>query len=293
MRAMIATVLALTAAAPLSAQTLPQYRVVAEEKSDASRIVDVRIERRIDEPDINAIANVIVSRDTHDYPRTVINFVLPNARLGEPPWANATVVREVRVRIPGLRLDEERQFLAEAREDRRDILGSWLTSIPATPGRLTIYREGKRLFAEWRMRNGVRSQDEIGETRVSGGRRFDLKSGPSDDYFLVTATGDLEIRAKGQLIALAERIRDTGVAASAVASSMSPTLPRNGNEAWPPSPAGTAVEQEPNPRMASAVVAEPHPAKPAAKPITVQRVRKPAPATTPKFDFSSYLRPQT
>jgi hypothetical protein len=277
--------LALAVAGPLAAQTLPQYRVVAEERSETNRTVDVRIERRLNEADLNAIASVIVNRETRPYMRTVVNFVLPNARPGEPAWANATLVREIRVRIPGLRLDEERLFTAEAREDRRDVIGSWLTSTPATPGRLTIYRDGRKLFAEWRMRNGVRTQDEVSESRVSAGRRFDLKAGASDDHFLIVASGDLEIRAKGTLIALAERIREPSGSAPAIASARTG---RGATEAWPPAAADATLEPAQSPQITE-------PARPT-RPITVHRVlprKPPSQAAPPKIDLSIYLQPQT
>jgi hypothetical protein len=289
MRAILAAVCVAILVVPAAAQTVPAYRIVAEEKTDTSRTVDVRVERRLGETDIGSIANAVVNREQRPYLRTIVNFSLPSARTGEPPWASATLVREVRVKIPGLRLDEEQQFTAEARADKRDQVGSWLTSTPATPGRLTIYRENKRLFAEWRMRSGVRSLDEVTETRVSAGRRFDLKSGNTDDHFLVTHAGDLEIRAKGALIAVAERIKDGPPLAQVVASAR-----ERGQqvERWPPAPAGEAVlvSAEVKSEQQAATVAEPTGRTPKANRPTPPRKLAGQP-TSPKIDLSVYLQP--
>lgn len=296
MRAVLATMLAISASSGVAAQTLPTYRVIAEEKSEAGRTVDIRIERRLDEADIGAIANAIVGKETKPYARTTVNFILPAARPGEPPWANATLVREIRVKIPGLRLDEERMFVAEAHGDRRDVIGSWLTSTPATPGRLTLYREGRKLFAEWRMRTGVKTQDEVTETRVSAGRRFDLKSGASEDHFLMLPNGDLEIRAKGTLIASAERIRETPGSAATVAGTRAP---QHAAEAWPPARSAsgfteTAATTPAAETIAPVTVEPPKPGKSAGSGQKSAAPRRhAAPASSPKIDLSVYLNPPT
>ena len=298
MRAMLVVITAVTLAGAVNAADVqPVYKVIAEEKSEANRTVDVRIERRIDEADVTAIANAIVNRETKPYMRTIVNFVLPMAKPGEPPWASASLVRELKVKIPGLRLDEERQFLSEARADRRDVIGSWLTSTPATPGRLTIYRENKRLYAEWRMRSGVRTQDEVAETRTSSGRRFDLKLAANDDHFVIMAGGDLEIRAKGAVIAVGERIKD----GPAVVPGLASTRDRNTEVAsWPPVPSSTIEpvrgpklgEAQPNAALAGVAVAEPS-TRPKTSKAPAQRRQAAQQPAAPKIDLTRFLQPQT
>ncbi len=297
MRAMLVAVAAATIAGSVQAADVqPAYKVVAEEKSETNRTVDVRIERRIDEADVTAIANAIVNRETKPFTRTIVNFVLPMSKPGEPPWASASLVREVRVKIAGLRLDEERQFVAEARADRRDVIGAWLTSTPATPGRLTIYRENRRLYAEWRMRSGVRTRDEVAETRTSSGRRFDLKAAANDDHFVILAAGDLEIRAKGALIAVGERIKGGPALLPGVASTRDPNTEI---ASWPPAPTSTieparapTVSEDKQDKAAVAI------ADPASKPgrasrAPAQRKQASQQPATPKVDLTRFLQPQT
>lgn len=294
MRAILVVVAAMTLAGTAQASDLQQtYKVIAEEKSDTSRTVDVRIERRLDEAEVTAIANLIVNREAKPFTRTIVNFVLPMAKPGEPPWASASLVRELRVKIPGLRLDEERQFVAEARADRRDVVGAWLTSTPATPGRLTIYRENRRLYVEWRMRSGVRTQDEVSETRTSSGRRFDLKSAANDDHFVILAGGDLEIRSKGTMIALGERIKDGPAAAPTLVS----TRDRNTEVAsWPPVPTSTIepvrAQVETKPDLAAVAITDPAARLPKAKAPAPRKQAAQQPGSQ-KIDLTRFLQPQT
>jgi hypothetical protein len=289
----IASVAALLLAAPALAQTPTPYKIVTEERGDTTRTIDVRLERRADEADLDAIANVVAARDPKPYARTIVNFLLPATRAGEAPWATATLQREVKVKIPGLRLDEEKLFIAEAHADTRNVVGAWLTSTPATPGRLTIFREGRQVIAEWRLRSGVRSRDELTETRLSSGRRFDLKSGTADDHFILTQAGDLEIRSQGKLIAVAEPIKPATAGEIAAATQR----PRgNSVEPWPLLPAAA-----PAPGSAPAVGKAAAAAEPAS-PDTQTAVKAPArprPAARkdtpaePRIDLTKFLNPSS
>jgi hypothetical protein len=297
MRALlVAAAIATLAGSSQASDMLPSYKIVAEEKTEASRTVDVRIDRRIEETDVTAIANAIVNREPKPFNRTVVNFVLPLAKPGEPPWASATLVRDLRVKIPGLRLDEERQFIGEARADKREVIGHWLTSTPATPGRITIFRESKRLYAEWRMRSGVRTQDEVTETRTSSGRRFDLKQAANDDHFVMTPGGDLEIRSKGQMIALGERIKDGPVVAPAIAGSRD----RNTVVAsWPPVSTIEPIKAEPalsdsdGRAQGAAAVADPSKQAKSAKAPPQRRQATQQQGGASKVDLTRFLQPQT
>lgn len=297
MRALLAAMMAASLAIPAAAQAPAPYRIVADQRGDTSRTVDVRIERRLDESELSVIANAIADRDAKPATRITINFVLPSARQGDAPWASATLHREVKLKVAGLRLEEERLFRAEAQADRRAVIGSWLTSTPATPGRVTIYREDNRLFAEWRMRSGVTTRDEVRETKVATGRRFDLRSGVGDDHFIMIGNGDLEMRAKGTLITVAERIRDTDSKLPAVAARDRASE----TERWPSAAAPTGFEvrqqgqMQPTSVAAARADAEPEPAAAAAPAPAAKAHPRPvrpkgeAPARKPPIDLTIYL----
>ena len=112
---------------------------------------------------------------------------------------------DLKIVVNGLTAEEEQAFAAEVENDHRNVVGAWLTGAPAVPGRLMIFREKNRLFAEWRVRGGHRTVDEVVESRGSRGHRFDI---PGDDsqYYVMLPGGALELRDKTALIAVAERI---------------------------------------------------------------------------------------
>lgn len=205
-RTQLAAVALLSAAAPTFADSAAPYRIVADQKSDAGRIVEVRIEKRLDERELAGLVDAIVDAEPKAYARTTVNFLLPLSRPADGPWASATAVRNVAIKVPGLSADEERRYRAEAAADLREIVGSWLTSHPAPAGRLTLVRDRERMLLDWQTREGASLGREVTQTPVAGASRIDYLAGAADNFFILTADGGLEVHGRTGLIAVAERI---------------------------------------------------------------------------------------
>ena len=220
--------LAAMIASPANSQTravLP-YKTISEDLSEQRRSVFVRIDHRLDEADLLTIAGQIQARSKRSYARTQVNFILPGMPIGQGSWASVLFAPEPKVLIHGLSRADEDIFLAEHRADRRSLLGSWLTSTPAPLGRLTIYSDHGKVFAEWRLRGGQKTVDDLIDTTVKTVRRFDV---PDGGYFILTRAGELEIWDKTNLIATAERIRpehlERATVPVAIASAPRPLAP--------------------------------------------------------------------
>lgn len=206
------------AQAPAVAPALPPHAVVSDETTEKRRSVGIRIENRLDEADALKIASAVHARSRQPVTRTYVNFYLPGAAArngsaaqpGQGPWASVLFAPSANGQVEpkffahGLKRDDEEALVAEYRADTRPLLGSWLTSPPAAPGRLTIYSDGGRVFAEWRLRNGQKTVDELQDTSAHAGRRFEVVGG---GHYVLTRTGDLELWSGTTLIAIAERIR--------------------------------------------------------------------------------------
>jgi len=136
----------------------------------------------------------------------VIRFYLSHMALSAAPWAQMRFQAGAHLDINGLRYEEVMAFAAETAADTRDILGVWLTEAPALPGKLTIWRNAKgQRFAEWHLRTGKKTIDELVETKTGRGRRFEI-AGSSGGYYLATWAGPLELGEGKAVIASAERL---------------------------------------------------------------------------------------
>ncbi len=192
--------------AATAASGRPAYRVVSEDLEGEVRKVAVRLDGRAGDADLTAIAGALRAKKTAGKVPQTVAFYLPGMSLSEAPWADVRFDPAAKVVILGLRFDEELAFRTEAASDPRPLAGVWLTSPPAIPGKLSIWRERSgKAFAEWQLRNGQKTIDELIETRSQRGRRFEIK-GSDGGYYLALWNGALELGDKAQVIAVAERL---------------------------------------------------------------------------------------
>lgn len=200
-------------------QALPPHQVFAEESHEKRHSVSVRIERRLDESDAVRVATTLLRRATPAPARSNVNFFLPGMAMSQGAWAMVSFNPRPKFVVFGLKLEDERALIAEHRADKRPLLGSWLTSPPAAAGRLSIYSEAGKIFAEWRLRNGQRTIDEVQDVSTANMRRFLV---PGGGNYTLSRSGDLEIWSGQTLVAIGERIRERSPAAVVSTASTSP-----------------------------------------------------------------------
>lgn len=216
------------AAAATAAHAEPapvRHKVVAEDRgTEGRRVIEVSLERRAAETELMRIAGDVKARGARPNERTIVNFHLGTTKVSGTPWAVARFKPDTRVLVIGLRLDEEERYVAEARADKRNLVGVWLTSSPLSPGKMTIYRESGRLFAEWRLRGGQVSVLELAGHPVRGNRLTD-KSAKSRDNFVLLGNGELEVRDGDQSVGVAERVSLSANAPHVARPSAAPLAP--------------------------------------------------------------------
>lgn len=201
----------LLAACPLSAVALsaevPGYRIVSVDGDAGARKLSVRIDNRLSEPAAKELAKALSEKPKTGERIATVNFYLPGGELSEGPWGVARIeAAGVQLNVLGLRAEEEAAFRAEAEADTRDVAGVWLTSPPALPGKLTIVRGAKgRFFAEWHLRSGQKTTDELTMSRASRGTRYDVAGGDGA-YYLAAWNGSLQLGDATRIIATAEKL---------------------------------------------------------------------------------------
>lgn len=249
-----ASVMAAAPATPVTA-AMPAYDIAHDATTDGRRTVGVRLERRLDDATLVRIATAVHARSAPGVSRARVTFLLPGQAVADP-WATVVLSPEPRVTIHGLSVADVDALTAEHRADQRTMVGSWLTSPPAPPARLTIYRSGGRLLAEWRLRNGQRTVDDVQETSSDAGRRYVVAGGGS---FLVVRSGELQIWDGTTRIATAERIRAEPPSAppAAVAAAGPAAIAPRGTDTAPSagpqrSPVPTGAPEPTGPRVPSA-----------------------------------------
>lgn len=246
------------------------FTIVREDATPTSRVVSVRIDRRLSSSELARIAETIKTKSPSPTTRhVVVSYFLPGMPLELRPWASVDTTPKTRVLVSGLTLEEAEIISADAIADKRDTIGSWLTEIPSSPGRITIFNQKGRTYLEWVQRSGQKLVDEVMLTRGTRGSRVDLKAG-GDDYYMIKVSGELELRNKDRLVAVAERV--TAQRGAPMASSKA----QGGSELSSAVEQGSLLPAADTAAAVSAEAALPEVAKPL--PVRRQQVRRAKPS---------------
>ncbi|MEQ1715514.1 MAG: hypothetical protein ABL907_05950 [Hyphomicrobium sp.] len=182
-------------------------KVVSVDGTPDARKITVRVAQRLTETALKDLAAALRDKAKPGEKIAAVAAYLPREELSQSPWAVVKLDPGVDVKVLGLRVEEETAFRAEAQSDARDVIGVWLTSPPALPGRLTLVRaKGGKTIAEWHLRSGEKTVDEVFASKTSKGQRYDI-AGSGGAYYLATWSGDLELGDKSRVIAVAERLQ--------------------------------------------------------------------------------------
>ncbi len=209
MRVFVSTILILALAPQALANTSRDYRVLSDDRFEIRRVVAVELLGRLRKSKLEEIAVRLKSRDQRTYQRTIVNFYLPSMSLGSGSWATVAFKPGPETTVNGLNYDQERQFIAELRKDKRKRIGSWLTGAAPIAGNVTLFRKDGGKFVEWSLQNGLKSVEEVVESRTWRGRRFDIKT-ESHSYLLINHENNLEVRDAKGLVVTAEQINLDG-----------------------------------------------------------------------------------
>ncbi len=165
------------------------------------RSLVVRLNKKISENALRAIALKLKSQETQDYQRTFITYYLPGMKIDAGAWATTHFNPNLEVLILGVAVEEEKQLANGLTQDGREIVGSWIDETPGVAGRITIFREARKLYIETRFKDGSNLKEELIEKKSGERRRFDkLEGSEFGDHWIIDSNGNLQVRDNEGLI---------------------------------------------------------------------------------------------
>lgn len=172
------------------------------------RSLDVRMNRKVPEDVLRAIALKLKAGDSRKYQRTFISYYLPGMKVGGGAWATSHFDPTLSVRILGLTAKEEKTLAAKQPPADQNVIGQWIDERPFVASRITIFREGSSIYIEQVFKDGSRLKKEVVEKKSSHGWRFDMiEVSSSGDHWVIDSRGILQIRDNEGLIATAKKIK--------------------------------------------------------------------------------------
>lgn len=173
-----------------------KYQIINDETfQDYKRSVDVRLEDKISEEQLKALALRLKAKNSNNFERTFITYLLPDMVLNSDAWATTHFNPELEVKILGLSVDEDRMLRQKPKVEHPGSIGSWFLEDLAFPVRITIYKKGGEYSMDTVYQDGNSSNDKLVEKDFEGGRKFMKfkRSGPKNDYYVITSKGNLQV----------------------------------------------------------------------------------------------------
>ncbi|MCA9109369.1 MAG: hypothetical protein KDA52_05450 [Planctomycetaceae bacterium] len=158
---------------------------------DIKRSLDVRLNKRVSEETLRAIALDLKGSDAQSYTRTFIVYYLPGMTVGAGGWATSHFDPNLQVRIIGQKDDEELPSLStpSATPSDRESIGLWVDVVANLRMPITLYRESGKTYLD--MYGSVR---EVVETRSPQGQVFvERERNATGEFYVINASGALEL----------------------------------------------------------------------------------------------------
>ena len=172
------------------------------------RSLDIRLNKKVSESVLRAVALKLKAQDSQTYDRTFIVYYLPEMAVGAGAWATTHFNPDLKVRILGLTAEDETKLAAQPEPANREIIGRCLDESPHFGGRITIFREEGDVFMEKTFKDGSSLKQNIAERNSAQGRRFDKVEGASaGDHWIIGPDGNLQLRDNDGLISTSKRIQ--------------------------------------------------------------------------------------
>lgn len=171
------------------------------------RRLDIRLNKKVSEETLRALALKLKSQDSRNYERTFIGYYLPDMKVGAGAWATTHFNPDLEVHILGLTAEQEEALRERPDDPSREVIGSWIDDRMYLGNRITIFRQDGKLFMENTFTDGSSGKKEIVAKPPTSEKKFEDKEGNSlGEFYLIDSQGNLQFRDQDGLISTAKRI---------------------------------------------------------------------------------------
>ncbi|CCH50419.1 hypothetical protein [Pseudodesulfovibrio piezophilus] len=172
------------------------YKVIKSERVESGVCaLDIEINKKVDKIGLAGLADHLRNREPVVYEDMCINFYLEGEHLANGAWAVARFSPELKVKVLGLSLEDEKKIMSQSLPIAGEILGQWLNELPHLGSLYTLIRHEKTYSLVRMFPDGRRDISSLMMVSEDGRQSFaeagDAQEGKS---YQITTHGDLEIK---------------------------------------------------------------------------------------------------
>lgn len=204
------------------------YAIIYEDTlSNIKRTLDIRLNGRISETQLQSLAFELKNSDPTTYDRTFIVYLLPEAGSNAMAWATTHFDPDIEVKIIGLTIEEAQQLTDLPEDYSEAIIGRWLNDGPYIGNKTIIYSEADKFYMDEMYLDGSMGTKELIEVASSEGQKFiDPECCGFGEFFLIGPKGHLQIWDENGQISTALAIEGSSVIAGRFGPTQIPTTPQ-------------------------------------------------------------------
>ncbi len=128
------------------------------------------------------------------YDRMFITYYLPGMTPGSGAWATSHFNPNLKVKILGTTIEEEKALMSKPKDSSGEIIGEWLDESPYVGAKYTLLKRNGKIVMIRKFKDGSGSEEEMIQKKQSGKLRFEEKGGNDfGEYYLIESNGQLAI----------------------------------------------------------------------------------------------------
>jgi hypothetical protein len=177
--------------------------------STFKRSIDVRLDRRYEEPNLKEFAEALRKSDKRRFQRTFIMFYLSEMKLDAGAWATAIYNPDLKIQILGLTKEEYEKLQApqSGSGGAERLVGRWLDDRPGLGSRMEIFRKQDEYFIRFTYKDGSGSTEKVESASTSNGTRVArLSRKQAGEFYIITKAGHLEFWDKDGRYYIAKKL---------------------------------------------------------------------------------------
>lgn len=180
-----------------SAKSFQGVSYIIIEKSSMGNIklsIDIRLEQKVSKDFLQKLALKLRQDEPIKYDRIFICYLLPGMTPGAGAWATSHFNPNLKVKILGTTIEEEKTLMSKPKDSSAEIIGEWIDESPYSGGKYTFLKRKGKIIMIFTLKGGIASEKEMLQKKQSGKLRFEEKEGNDfGEYFLIENNGQLSL----------------------------------------------------------------------------------------------------